>query len=397
MTSAMPPSPFPAALGSDPLATLRFRAAEREMSGLRRVLRPRSATDAMLDLASNDYLGLARDARITAAAAAAGQLWGAGATGSRLVTGSTDLHAALENDLAAFVGAAAGLVFSSGYLANLGAITALSGPGTTIVSDARNHASVIDACRLSGAHVMVTAHHDVAAVEQALSSRTTDRAVVVTDAVFSVDGDLAPLRDLHEVTRSHGGLLIIDEAHSLGVVGPDGTGAAHAAGLAGQPDVVLTVTLSKSLGAQGGAVLGDAAVVEHLVNTARAFIFDTGLAPPSVAAAAAALTVLRAEPELAGAVRSRARDLERVARSLGLAPTNPDAAVVSLPMSSPTTAFEAAAQLLDQGIRVGCFRPPSVPDGVSRLRLTARATLTDADVDVLSAALSCLVRTDLST
>jgi 8-amino-7-oxononanoate synthase len=393
----MRPSRSPAGLESDPLAALRTRAAEREMSSLRRVLRPRSANDGLLDLASNDYLGLARDARITAAAAAAAETWGAGATGSRLVTGSTDLHTALESDLAAFVGAAAGLVFSSGYLANLGAITALSGPGTTIVSDALNHASIIDACRLSRARVVVTAHRDVAAVEQALSSRTTDRAVVVTDAVFSVDGDLAPLVDLHAVTRAHGGLLVIDEAHSLGVVGPDGTGSARAAGIAGQPDVVLTVTLSKSLGAQGGAVLGDGVVVEHLVNTARAFIFDTGLAPPSAAAAAAALTVLRSEPQLAGAVRLRARDLERIARDLGLAPTNPDAAVVSLPMPSPTAAFETAAQLLDEGIRVGCFRPPSVPDGVSRLRLTARADLTDADVDDLRIALSKLAQIDLST
>jgi 8-amino-7-oxononanoate synthase len=397
VTSATHPSRSPAGLESDPLAPLRTSAAERESSGLRRVLRPRSANDGLLDVASNDYLGLARDARIMAAAAGAAEQWGAGATGSRLVTGSTDLHTALETDLAAFVGAAAGLVFSSGYLANLGAITALSGPGTTIVSDALNHASVVDACRLSRAHVVVTAHREVAAVEQALSSRTTDRAIVVTDAVFSVDGDLAPLSDLHAVTRAHGGLLIIDEAHSLGVVGPDGTGAAHAAGIAGQPDVVITVTLSKSLGAQGGAVLGDGAVVEHLVNTARAFIFDTGLAPPSAAAAAAALTVLRSEPQLAGAVRSRAYDLQRVARDLGLAPTNPDAAVVSLPMTSPTSAFEAAARLLDQGIRVGCFRPPSVPDGVSRLRLTARANLTDADVDVVRVALSTLAQIDPST
>ena len=393
----MRPSRSPAGLESDPLAPLRTSATERELSGLRRALRPRSANDGLLDVASNDYLGLALDARIMAAAAAAAEKWGAGATGSRLVTGSTDLHTALETDLAAFVGAAAGLVFSSGYLANLGAITALSGPATTIVSDALNHASVVDACRLSRAHVVVTAHREVAAVERALSSRTTDRAIVVTDAVFSVDGDLAPLSDLHAVTRAHGGLLIIDEAHSLGVVGPDGTGAAHAAGLAGQPDVVITVTLSKSLGAQGGAVLGDGAVVEHLVNTARAFIFDTGLAPPSAAAAAAALTVLRSEPQLAGAVRSRARDLERVAGDVGLAPTSPDAAVVSLPMTSPTSAFEAADQLLDQGIRVGCFRPPSVPDGVSRLRLTARANLTDADVAVVRMALSTLAHIEPST
>jgi 8-amino-7-oxononanoate synthase len=383
--------------GSDPLALLRTSAAERETTGLRRVVRPRSANDGLLDLASNDYLGLARDARITAAAAGAAEEWGAGATGSRLVTGSTDLHAALETDLAAFVGAAAGLVFSSGYLANLGAITALSGPGTTIVSDVFNHASVIDACRLSRAHVVVTAHRDVAAVEQALSARSTDRAVVVTDAVFSVDGDLAPLADLHAVARDHGALLIIDEAHSLGVVGPDGTGAARAAGIAGEPDVVLTVTLSKSLGAQGGAVLGDGAVVEHLVNTARAFIFDTGLAPPSAAAAAAALTLLRSEPQLAGAARSRARDLERVARDLGLAPTNPDAAVVSLPMASPAAAVEAAARLLDQGIRAGCFRPPSVPDGVSRLRLTARANLTETELHDVRVALSTLAQIDRSS
>jgi 8-amino-7-oxononanoate synthase len=259
-----------------------------------------------------------------------------------------------------------------------------------VVSDALNHASVIDACRLSRASVVVTAHRDVAAVERALSAAVTERTVVVTDGVFSVDGDLAPLADLHAVTRAHGGLLVIDEAHSLGVVGTDGTGAARAAGIEGESDVVLTVTLSKSLGAQGGAVLGDSVVIEHLVNTARAFIYDTGLAPASAAGAEAALEVLRREPQLAGAVRSRARDLERIAAGLGLAPSHPDAAVVSLPMSSPGAALAGAAYLLDQGIRVGCFRPPSVPDGISRLRLTARANLTDADLDVFAAALALL-------
>lgn len=390
------PDPLaPDPLAPDPLALLRARAADRETSGMRRMLRPRPAHDGVLDLASNDYLGLARDPRVTAAAAAAAVRWGAGATGSRLVTGSTELHASLERDLASFVGAQAGLVFSSGYLANLGTVTALAGPDTTVVSDARNHASVVDACRLSRAHIVVTAHRSVAAVDQALSTRVTERAVVVTDAVFSVDGDLAPLAELHDVARAHGALLVIDEAHSIGVVGIDGTGAACAAGLTGEPDVVLTVTLSKALGAQGGAVLGDAVVIEHLVNTARTFIFDTGLAPASAAAASAALAVLRSEPRLAGAVRSRARDLEQVTRALDLAPTHPDAAVVSLPMPSPTAAVAGAAYLLDQGMRVGCFRPPSVPDGVSRLRLTARADLTDADLEGLSAALSNLAQTEL--
>jgi 8-amino-7-oxononanoate synthase len=396
VTSAAPSGRSPAALEGDPLAPLRARAADRESGGLRRALRPRPAHDGLLDLASNDYLGLAHDSRVTAAAAAAAVTWGAGATGSRLVTGSTELHASLERDLATFVGAQAGLVFSSGYLANLGAVTALSGPGTTVVSDARNHASIVDACRLSRAHVVVTGHRDTAGVQEALSTRVTERALVVTDAVFSVDGDLAPLAALHDVTRAYGALLIVDEAHSLGVVGAGGTGAACAAGLAGAPDVVLTVTLSKSLGAQGGAVLGDAVVIEHLLNTARTFIFDTGLAPASTAAASAALAVLCAEPQLAGAVRSRAHDLERIAAELGLAPTHPDAAVVSLPMPSPTAAVDGTAHLLAQGIRVGCFRPPSVSDGISRLRLTARADLADADLDALGAALSNLVQAKLT-
>jgi 8-amino-7-oxononanoate synthase len=171
-------------------------------------------------------------------------------------------------------------------------------------------------------------------------------------------------------------------AHGLGVVGPEGRGAAAAAGIAGEPDVVLTLTLSKSLGAQGGAVLGNPVVVDHLVNTARAFIFDTGLAPSSAAAASAALDVLRSEPGLAAAVRARARGLAAALAAVGLPVTEPTGAVVSVLVGDPGRAFEAAARLRADGIRVGCFRPPSVPDGVSRLRLTARADLTDAQVSL---------------
>jgi 8-amino-7-oxononanoate synthase len=363
----------------DPLAALRAAAEDRESRGMRRVLRPRAADDEVLDLASNDYLGLARDPRVTAAAAEAARRWGAGSTGSRLVAGSTALHARLEADLAGFLGTEGALVFSSGYLANLGALTALTGQTGLVVSDALNHASVVDACRLSRAAVQVVPHRDVDAVERALSGRTSGPAVVVTDAVFSVDGDLAPLADVHAVTRRHGALLVVDEAHSLGIVGDEGRGAAHAAGLAGAPDVVLTVTLSKSLGAQGGAVLGSPVVIEHLVNTARPFIFDTGLAPAAVAGAGAALEVLRAEPSLAKVVRSRAAGLSADLTAAGLRATVPDAAVVSVLVGDPGPAADAAAALLADGVRVGCFRPPSVPDGVSRLRLTARADLTDAD------------------
>lgn len=377
---------------TDPLAGLRAQAARRVATGMRRALRPRPAADAVLDLASNDYLGLARDARVTEAAAGAARTWGGGSTGSRLVTGSTELHAGLERDLAEFTGAAAALVFSSGYLANLGAVTALSGPGSTVVSDALNHASVVDACRLSRATVTVVGHRDVDAVDAALARAPAGRSLVVTDAVFSVDGDLAPLAELHGVVHRHGGLLVVDEAHSLGVIGSDGSGAVVAAGLAGRPDVVVTATLSKSLGSQGGAVLADPVVVEHLVNSARSFIFDTGLAPACVAAAGAALAVLRAEPHLAGDVRRRAGELAGTATGLGLAASVPAAAVVSLPMPSPAAAMQAAAALLDRDVRVGCFRPPSVPDGVSRLRLTARADLTDADVARLQVALAGLGR-----
>ncbi len=199
--------------------------------------------------------------------------------------------------------------------------------------------------------------------------------------MFSVDGEAAPLAELHAVARRHDALLLVDEAHSLGVVGAEGRGGAHAAGLAGQPDVVLTVTLSKALGAQGGAVLGHPDVVEHLVNTARSFIFDTALAPSSAGAALGALRVLRAEPGLAAAVRRRAVELADAAAATGRAVSRPDAAVVSVLIGDAAVAVAAANACLERGIRVGCFRPPSVPDGRSRLRLTARADLTDADLD----------------
>jgi len=184
--------------------------------------------------------------------------------------------------------------------------------------------------------------------------------------------------------------LVVDEAHALGVVGDGGRGGAHAAGLVGQPDVVLTVTLSKSLGAQGGAVLGDQDVVDHLVNTARSFIFDTALAPPSAGAALAALRVLRGEPALAAMVRRRAQHLADAAARTGREVSHPDAAVVSVLIGDAATAVAAADACLERGVRVGCFRPPSVPDGRSRLRLTARADLTDADLDRSRAAFATL-------
>lgn len=373
---------------SDPLERLRTAAAERDAAGLRRRLHPRTAEhDGLIDLASNDYLGLSRDPRLVEGAIRAAREWGVGSSGSRLVTGTTELHAALDARLAEFVGAPAGLVFSSGYLANLGAVAGLSGPGALVVSDQVNHASIVDACRLSRARVVITPHRDVAAVEAALAERDEDHALVVTDAVFSVDGDLAPLRELHAVVRRYGALLVIDEAHALGVVGPLGQGAAREAGIAGEPDVVLTLTLSKSLATQGGAVLAAPEVIETLVDTGRAFIFDTGLAPPSAGAALAALDVIAAEPGLPARARERARRIAGVAAELGLETTVPAAAVVPVVLGEPRAALRAAEICREHGARVGCFRPPSVPKGRACLRITARASLTEAELTTLVGAL----------
>jgi len=373
---------------TDPLTRVREALDAQERDGLHRWLRPRSAVEPVIDLASNDYLGLTRDPRITEAAAAAARQWGGGSTGSRLVTGSTALHAELETVLAFFVGGANATVFSSGYLANIGALTAVGGADVTIVSDANNHASIIDACRLARSPIIVYPHRDVQAVDAALASRRTPHAVVVTDAVFSADGDLAPLAELHALARQYGALLVVDEAHSLGVVGTSGRGAVHAAGLAGEPDVIQTVTLSKSLGAQGGAVIAAPEVIELTINKARSFIFDTGLAPAAAGAALAALGVIKAEPHLAAAARTVAERLAQLVRSTGAETTQPAAAVVPAFLGDPRVAVAAAQLCLDAGVHVGCFRPPSVPRGRSCLRLTARANLTDSEFNHVATVLS---------
>lgn len=374
-------------VGLSPLAWLDGVEQQRRQAGLRRSLRTRPAVATELDLASNDYLGLSQHPAVIDGGVAALRTWGAGSTGSRLVTGNTELHEEFEAALAEFVGADTGLVFSSGYAANIGAVVALSGPGALVVSDALSHASLVDACRLSRARVVVSPHNDVDAVEAALAGRDEERALVITESVFSTDGALAPLRRLHEVCRKHGALLLVDEAHGLGVRGVGGRGLVHEAGLAGAPDVIVTTTMSKSLGSQGGVVLGPAVVRDHLIDAARTMIFDTGLAPAAVGAALAALRVLSDEPGRAGAVIDRARAL---ARMCDVAEA-PESAVVSVILGDPEVAVAAAAACLDAGVRVGCFRPPTVPPGTSRLRLTARASLTDDEMDTARAVLTAVL------
>ena len=360
-------------------------AEQRAARGLHRTLRSRS--NAVIDLASNDYLGLGGNPEVQDAACAAVRGWGVGATGSRLVTGTTELHLALESELATFVGAESGLVVSSGYTANLGVVAAMSGRGSLVLSDSASHASLVDACRLSRADVEVYDRRDLASVSRLLSTRTQERAIVVTDSVFSADGDLAPLRELHMLCRRHSALLVVDEAHGVGVRGAGGRGLVHELGLAGEPDILITATLSKSLAAQGGVVLGPSVVRDHLIDTARPFIFDTGLAPAAVGAARAALAVLEREPERAQAVRDNAA---RLASIVGV--DKPESAVVSVVLGDAERAYNAAQEAFRRGLHVGCFRPPSVPQGTSRLRLTARATLTERDLETVEDVLGSILR-----
>ncbi|NLE78809.1 MAG: 8-amino-7-oxononanoate synthase [Rhodococcus sp.] len=365
------------------LAWLDEIEAARRKAGLRRELRPRHEVGEPVDLASNDYLGLVRHPDVVEGAIDAVRSWGTGATGSRLVTGSTTAHEVLEQELAEFVGTESGLVFSSGYAANLGAVTALAGRDALVISDAGSHASLVDACRLSRSRVVVAPHNDPAFVADALAARTEARALVLTDSVFSADGDLAPLVELHRVCRENGALLLVDEAHAIGVRGQGGRGLVHEVGLAGEPDIIVTATLSKSLASQGGVVLGADKVRAHLVDAARTFIFDTGLAPAAVGAAHAALHVLIAEPERADRVLARARQLAEMTGA-----RTPESAVVSVILGDAQRAFDAATACRARGLHVGCFRPPSVPEGTSRLRLTARATLDEDDMTLIEKVLS---------
>ena len=309
----------------------------------------------VLDLASNDYLGLSQDERIVAAAHAALDRYGASATASRLVTGTLPVHRDLEASLCRLTGQPSALAFSTGYAANLGALTALSGRGAEILLDAHAHASLHDAARMSRVPHATFAHSDPA--------------------------------DLVAVCARHDALLVVDEAHGIGVAG-EGRGLVAALGLLGAPNLVVTMTLSKSLGSQGGAVLAPIAVRDHLVNTARSFIFDTGLAPAAAGAAAAAADVVAGDPGLARRVR---RHAEAIATTLHIEPAA--GAVQSLPMPSPEAAVAACLALRQRGVLVGCFRPPSVPDGISRLRVTARADLSTDEVDTAARLIATVAAT----
>ena len=384
----------PAPVVADPLAFCGKEVGRIEAAGLlRRVRALESASEPevilngrrVLCLASNNYLGLAAHPEVVDAAADAAQRYGAGAGSARLITGGLVLHDELEARLAAFKGTGDAVLFSSGYLANLGTVAALVGPSDAVFSDSLNHASIIDGCRLSRAGVHVYRHADAGHLADRLAAWRREvpaqtRALVVTDSVFSMDGDIAPLPDIVAACERHGAILMVDEAHASGVVGPGGRGAVAGYGLGGRVGVVMG-TLSKAFGAAGGFIAGSADLCTYLRNRARSFIFDTALPPPTVAAALAALRVVEREPERPVRARRLATRLDTGLRAAGYEVPDPPAAVLPVVVGAPEAALALSARLLDAGVLVTAIRPPSVPEGTSRLRATVMATHTDAEID----------------
>ena len=357
---------------ADWLSVLARKAYLRSRAGLRRSARPRSLT--AIDLAGNDYLGLSRHPLVLAAAARALADYGLGATGSRLVRGTTDVHSRLESGLAAHMGTPTALVYSSGYLANLGAVRALASlsPNTVLAADAHVHASLVDGCRLAGVTTVYYEHASVSSLRSVVSAHPGRRLVVITESVFSVDGDVAPLLDLHAVCRESGAILLVDDAHGLGVV-------PLAEGLAGADDVVITATLSKALGGAGGVVAGPAEFIDHLVDTGRTFIYDTALPPAVAAGVEAALSLVT--PALSREVLDRASAAYRRLAAAGLPVRPPAGGILSVQAPSADAAVAWTDRLRTHAVAVGCFRPPSTPDPVSRLRLTVNAGVDRAAFD----------------
>ena len=332
----------------------------------------------VLLLCSNNYLGLADHPRLRRAAADAALTLGTGAGASRLISGSMSIHAELESRLAEFKGAQAALLFGSGYLANSGTIAALAGRGEVVFSDELNHASIIDGCRLASAETFVYRHADTEHLEWGLRSAAGRAALIATDGVFSMDGDIAPLPELVELARRHRCRVLVDEAHATGCVGPGGRGSVAAAGLTDEVDVIVG-TLGKALGGYGAYVCGSRDVIDFLINSARPFIFSTAPPPPVVAAAQAALEILIESPDRVEGLRQNADALREGLRAEGLEPIG-STQIVPLVIGEADDAMALCERLLAEGVFAQAIRPPTVPAGTCRLRLTTMATHRVADL-----------------
>ncbi len=327
----------------------------------------------VLLLCSNNYLGLADHPRVREAAAEAAMHWGAGAGASRLICGNMEPHRELEERLAAFKRYEAALLFGSGYLANSGAIAALAGPGEVVFSDELNHASIVDGCRLSRAETFVYRHADLGHLAWGMERAGGRGSLIVTDGVFSMDGDVAPLAGLVELARRHGCRLMVDEAHATGAFGPAGRGTVAAAGLGEEVDLVVG-TLGKALGSYGAYVCAGRELTEYLLNAARSFVFSTAPPPPAVAAATTALDLLEASPQLIGRLRANAATLRSALAGEGFGVEAGECQIVPLEVGDARRTMALCERLLEAGVFAQGIRPPSVPEGSSRLRFTAMAT-----------------------
>jgi 8-amino-7-oxononanoate synthase len=379
---------------------LRRRLDELSAQGLHRRMRlvagpqgPRVLLDGkrVLLLCSNNYLGFADHPRVRAAAAEAAMRYGVGAGASRLVSGNMTLHRRLEERLAGFEQTERCVLFGSGYLANTGVIAALAGPGDVVFSDALNHASIIDGCRLARADTFVYDHLDFDHLEWGLRETRGRGRLIVTDGVFSMDGDVAPLVEIVELAHRYDARLIVDEAHATGVLGPGGRGSAAAAGVDQEVDVIVG-TLGKALGGYGAYVCCDREIASYLVNTARTLIFSTGPPPPSVAAALAALELLGSEPRRIERLARNARALRGALAHQGFPVPLDGTQIVPLVVGEPALAVEVCERALQRGVFAQAIRPPTVPEGSSRLRLAAMATHTPAELEWAAAQLGAAAR-----
>jgi 8-amino-7-oxononanoate synthase len=327
----------------------------------------------VLLLCSNNYLGLADHPRVRQAAADAAMRWGVGAGASRLVSGTMTIHRRLEERLAEFKGRQSALLFGSGYLANAGTVAALARPGDVIFSDAHNHASIIDGCRLSRAEVFVYEHGDVDHLAWGIEHAEGRGALIVTDSVFSMDGDIAPLTEIVELAQEHGIRTVVDEAHGTGALGPGGRGALAQEGLEDQVDVIVG-TLGKALGSYGAFVACDRRMARYLLNAARTFIFSTALPPPAVAAALTALDLLAERPQRVERLAANAAVMRRALEREGFDTGGSATQIVPLVIGEADQAMAICDAALQQGVFAQAIRPPTVPDMTSRLRLSVMAT-----------------------
>lgn len=340
----------------------------------------------ILLFSSNNYLGFSTHPDVKASCIRAVEEFGTGSGGSRLTTGNMRLHRKLEEKVAGFKGAEDAIVFNTGYMTNLGAIAALMGKGDLIASDELNHASIIDGCRLSRAEIKVFAHSDVRDLRCVLAGASSyRRRLIVVDGVFSMDGDIAPLPLLLEIASEYNALLMVDDAHATGVLGRKGTGTVEYFGLKGKPEskaVIQMGTLSKAFGSEGGYVAGSRELIDYLRNKARSFIFSTAFSPGSAAAAIAAIEVLEREPQILQRLRLNINYLVEGLRRLGYRVEPTETAIIPVPIGDSKQALAMAAHLEELGIFVPAIRPPTVPEGTSRLRVTVMATHTTRDIDI---------------